>query len=146
MDNIEPILASYENKKDPVPKFEIPKFSKDAWLIAIATLIGAILVCLTILWVSAGTPALFKVTKNDGPKTSDAPQAINSTVLMDDDAILGDNFFFFFFFFYHRLRKNILIPERLNLYIVTSPYRFIRLLNHRQKLQNVRLTRISIGK
>src|SRR3989338_7187299 len=90
MDNIEPILASYENKKDPVPKFEIPKFSKDAWLIAIANLIGAILVCLTILWVSAGTPALFKVTKNDGPKTSDAPQAINSTVLMDDDAILGD--------------------------------------------------------
>ncbi|KKR22270.1 MAG: DSBA oxidoreductase [Candidatus Yanofskybacteria bacterium GW2011_GWD2_39_48] len=48
------------------------------------------MVCLTILWVSAGTPALFKVTKNDGPKTSDAPQAINSTVLMDDDAILGD--------------------------------------------------------
>jgi len=90
MDNIEPILASYENKNDSASKFKMPKFSKDAWLIAIATLIGAILVCLTILWVSAGTPALFKVTKNDEPKTPDAPRAINPTVLADDDAVLGD--------------------------------------------------------
>ncbi len=90
MDNIEPILASFENVPKQSPKFNMPKFSVDAWLIAASTLIGAILVCLTILWVNAGTPSLFTFTKNDELKAQIVPPEINSDNLMDDDAVLGD--------------------------------------------------------
>jgi protein-disulfide isomerase len=89
MDNIEPILAAYEKKTNSTSKSKIPKFSVDAWLIAVATLVGAILVCLTILWVNAGSPSLFKFAQNNSPKVSGSPQAIDSSKLVDDDAVLG---------------------------------------------------------
>jgi protein-disulfide isomerase len=86
-ENMEPVLTSLGSSGDSggESKRKKIKFSNDAWLVAGASLLGAILICATIIWSNGGLPEIAV-----GGGDTKGPSVPNAKKMIDDDVILGN--------------------------------------------------------